>query len=69
MGDMQQRREEREAIEREEEAQKQREEARREETGQTPEDRVAQKCARTDKSDIEMDTCTKGGGEMGTSQD
>ena len=29
---------------------------------------MAEKHARTDKSDTEMDTCTEGGGELGTSQ-
>ena len=61
---IQQRREEREAREREEEAQKQRkEEARREET-HWQEEGVAEKRARTEKSNTE----TEAGGEAGTSQ-
>ena len=61
------RREEREAREREEGAQNQREKARREETTQSPEEGVAEKHARTNRSDTEMDTCTLGEGEEGTS--
>ena len=52
--DIQQRREEREAREREEEAQKQRGKARREQTRHSPEEGVAEKPARTDKRDTEM---------------
>ena len=33
-----------------------------------PEEGVAEKHSRTDKSDIEVDTCTEAGGETGTSQ-
>ena len=66
--DIQQRREERETREREEEAQKQREEARREETTHSAEEGVAEKHAKTDRSDAELDTCTEGGEEAGTSQ-
>ena len=56
----------REARKREEKAQKQMEESRREETTHSPEEGVAEKCARTDRSNTEMDTM--GGGEAGTSQ-
>ena len=65
VADVQQRREEREAREREEEAQKQREEARREETTHSAEGGVAEKRARTARSDTEMDR--EAGGEVGTS--
>ena len=61
-------REERKAKEREEEAHKQREEARREESTNSPEEGAAEKHARTDKSDTELDTYTEDGGEAGTSQ-
>ena len=64
--DIQGRRVEREAREREEEAQRPREEARREETTHSAEKGVAEKYARTDKSDTEMDT--EAGGEPCTSQ-
>ena len=60
--DIQWRGKERKAGEREEEAQKQREEARREETTHSAEEGVAEKHARTDKSD------TEAGGEAVTSQ-
>ena len=67
VADIQQReREEREAREREEEPQKQRKEAWMEETTHSARDRVAEKHARTGKSDTEMDT--EAGEEMGTSQ-
>ena len=66
MADIQWRREEREARERQEEAQKQREEFLKEETTHSPEEGVAEMCARTDKSDTEMDT--EAGGEACTSQ-
>ena len=52
----------------EKEAQKQREEARREEATHSPDEEVAEKHARTEKSDTEMDTCTEFGGEVSTSQ-
>ena len=29
---------------------------------------MAEKCAKTDKSDTELDTCAEGGGEVGTLQ-
>ena len=64
--DIQRRREEIEAREREKEAQKHREEDMREETIHSAEEGVAEKRARTDKSDTEMDT--EGGGEAGTFQ-
>ena len=64
VADIQWRREEREG----EEAQKQREETRRGETSHSPEEGVSETCVRTDTSDTEMDTCTEGGGEVGTSQ-
>ena len=66
VADIQQMREEREAREREEEAQKQREEVGREESKHSAEEGVAKKHARTDKSETEMDT--EDGGEVGTSQ-
>ena len=65
--DMHWRREEREAREIEEGAQNQREKARREETTHSSEEGEAEKHARTNRSDTEMDTCTEGGGEEGTS--
>ena len=52
--------------EREEETQKQREGPRREETTHSAEEGVAEKHARTDRSDPEIDTA--GGGEADTSQ-
>ena len=70
MGDtaayIQRRRKEREAREREEEPHKQREEDRREEITHSAKEGVAEKCARTDKSDTIMDT--EDGKEVGTSQ-
>ena len=66
MADIQRRRDEWEAREREEEAQKHREEARREEATHSTEERVAKKHARTDINDTEIDT--DAGGEAGTSQ-
>ena len=64
--DIQRRREERKARERDEEAQRQREEARREETAHSADEGLAKKHARTDRNDTEMDT--EGEGEAGTSQ-
>ena len=64
--DIQQPREQREARKREEKALKQREEAMREETTHSAEEEVAEKRAKTDRSDTEMDTET--GGEAATSQ-
>ena len=52
--DIQQRREEREERKREEEAQKQGEEAKRKETRHSPEEGVAKKSTRTNRSYIEM---------------
>ena len=69
LGDMaaniQQRSSEMEERQREEEAQKQSEETRREESTHSAEKGVAEKHARTDKSDTEMDT--EAGGEAGIS--
>ena len=53
--------EERVAREREEDTLKQREEALREETTHSAEEGMAEKHARTDRSDTEIDTCTEGG--------
>ena len=70
--DIQWRRKERKTREGEEEAQKQKEKARREEArkeeAKHTEEGVAEKWAKTDKSDTELDTCTDGGGEVGLSQ-
>ena len=38
------------------------------ETTHSAEERVSEKHARTNKTDIEIDTCTEGEGEVGTSQ-
>ena len=57
-----------EARKRDEKAQKQREEATREETTHSAVEEVSGKHARIDKSDTEMDMCTEGEGEAGTSQ-
>ena len=69
--DIQNRREERQAREREEEVKKQREErhrekARREKIKYSAEEGVAEKHARTDRSDTEMDI--EGGGQVSISQ-
>ena len=63
--DTQQRREEREAIEKEDEAQKQRKEARREAATHSPEEGVVGKRPRTGRSETELDPCTEGGGQAG----
>ena len=61
-------REETVARKREEEAQKQRKEAKSEGATHSPEEGVAEKHTRTEKSDTELDTYTEGGGDAGTSQ-
>ena len=58
--DIQQRRKEREARERVEQAQKHREETMRDETAHSAEEGVAEKHAWTDKSDTEIDTVAGG---------